>query len=169
VLRQSQFRIAALLVGVLSLVAVGSFSSLTVAAAARGKATVDGAPTFLATPQGVIWSFNIENGSGVVLRSADNGNHWRVALSTPQSQSNFGLVASYFLGPEDGWAALEEQQGNPIVYRTSDGGLHWDQADLLVAAPPPIMPVLFDQLFFAARNMAGCLRWAQTAPDPPVR
>ena len=149
-LRQSQFRIAGALVVVLALVAVGRFSSLPVAGAVQGAPTVGGAPTLLATTRGVVWSFNNENGSGVVLWSADNGSHWRVALSTPQSQSNFGLVASYFLGPEDAWAALEEQQGGTtIVYRTSDGGLHWDQADLLVAAPPPFMPVLFDQLYFA--------------------
>jgi hypothetical protein len=57
----------------------------------------------LSTTQGVVWSFNIENGSGVVLRSADDGKHWRVALSELASQDSFGLVASYFLGPEDAW------------------------------------------------------------------
>jgi hypothetical protein len=103
----------------------------------------------LSTTQGVVWSFNIENGSGVVLRSADNGNHWRVVLSEPASQSSFGLVASYFLGPEDAWAALEEQSGTTSVYRTSDGGRHWYRSDLLVVAPPPSMLVLFDELFFA--------------------
>jgi hypothetical protein len=103
----------------------------------------------LSTTQGVVWSFNIENGSGVVLRSADDGNRWRVVLSELASQVSFGLVASYFLGPEDAWAALEEQTGATSVYRTSDGGRHWDRSDLRIVAPPPSMPILFDQLYFA--------------------
>ena len=70
------------------------------AAGATQAAEASGAPTFLATTQGVVWSFNIENGSGVVLRSTDDGNHWRVVLSEPTSQVSFGLVAGYFLGSD---------------------------------------------------------------------
>jgi hypothetical protein len=134
---------------VLALVATGRSSHLAVAGAAQSAAPVGGAANILSTPPGVVWSFNIENGSGVVLRSTDDGDHWRVVLSEPASQSCFGLVASYFLGPDDAWAALEESSGTTSVYRTSDGGRHWYLSQVLVVAPPPSMPVLFDQLYFA--------------------
>ena len=147
-LRQPRLRLAATAAVVLAFVVTGRSSPLPVAGAAQ-NASLAGAANLLSTTQGVVWSFNIENGSGVVLRSADDGKHWRVALSELASQDSFGLVASYFLGPEDAWAALEEQSGTTSVYRTSDGGRHWDRSDVLVVAPPPSMPVLFDQLFFA--------------------
>ena len=120
------------------------------AAGATQAAEASGAPTFLATTQGVVWSFNIENGSGVVLRSTDDGNHWRVVLSEPTSQVSFGLVAGYFLGSDDAWAALEEQTGATSVYRTSDGGRHWYLSDLPIVAPPPNMTIFVsDQFYFA--------------------
>jgi photosystem II stability/assembly factor-like uncharacterized protein len=97
----------------------------------------------------VVWSFNIENGSGVVLRSTNDGNHWRVVLSEPTSQVSFGLVAGYFLGSDDAWAALEEQTGATSVYRTSDGGRHWYLSDLPIVAPPPNMTLVSDQFYFA--------------------
>ena len=148
-LRQSRFRLAATAVVVLALVAIGPPSHLSVAGAAQSATPVGGAVNLLSTTQDVVWSFNIENGSGVVLRSADDGNHWRIVLSEPVSQVSFGLVASYFLGPEDAWVALEEQTGATSVYRTSDGGRRWYLSDLPIVAPPPTMPTLSDQLYFA--------------------
>ena len=147
-LRQPRLRLAATAAVVLAFVVTGRSSPLPVAGAAQ-NAALAGAANLLSTTQGVVWSFNIENGSGVVLRSADDGNRWRVVLSELASQVSFGLVASYFLGPEDAWAALEEQTGATSVYRTSDGGRHWDRSDLRIVAPPPSMPILFDQLYFA--------------------
>jgi len=116
-LRQPRLRLAATAAVVLAFVVTGRSSPLPVAGAAQ-NAALAGAANLLSTTQGVVWSFNIENGSGVVLRSADDGKHWRVALSELASQDSFGLVASYFLGPEDAWAALEEQSGTTSVYRT---------------------------------------------------
>ena len=147
-LRQPRLRLAATAAVVLAFVVTGRSSPLPVAGAAQ-NAALAGAANLLSTTQGVVWSFNIENGSGVVLRSADDGNRWRVVLSELASQVSFGLVASYFLGPENAWAALEEQTGATSVYRTSDGGRHWDRSDLRIVAPPPSMPILFDQLYFA--------------------
>ena len=148
-LRQSQLRLAATAVVLFAFLAIGRSSPLPAAGAAQSAAAVGGAANLLSTTHGVVWSFNIENGSGVVLRSADDGNHWRVVLSQPASQVSFGLVASYFLGPEDAWAVSEEQTGATSVYRTSDGGRHWYLFDLPMVAPPPNMPLLSDQLYFA--------------------
>ncbi len=148
-LRQSQLRLAATAVVLFAFLAIGRSSPLPAAGAAQSAAAVGGAANLLSTTHGVVWSFNIENGSGVVLRSADDGNHWRVVLSQPASQVSFGLVASYFLGPEDAWAVSEEQTGATSVYRTSDGGRHWYLSDLPIVAPPPNMPLLSDQLYFA--------------------
>ena len=101
-LRQPRLRLAATAAVVLAFVVTGRSSPLPVAGAAQ-NAALAGAANLLSTTQGVVWSFNIENGSGVVLRSADDGNRWRVVLSELASQVSFGLVASYFLGPEDAW------------------------------------------------------------------
>lgn len=102
----------------------------------------------LATTGGVVWSFSLENGSGVVLRSSDDGEHWAIVLPGQTSGSGLGLVASFFLGPRYAWAAQEDQDGATSVYRTSDSGRHWTR----VALPEvllPSQPVLFDQLYFA--------------------
>ncbi|MGP8151648.1 MAG: WD40/YVTN/BNR-like repeat-containing protein [Acidimicrobiales bacterium] len=147
--RQSQLRLAATAVVLFAFLAIGRSSPLPAAGAAQSATPVGGAADLLSTTQGVVWSFNIENGSGVVLRSADDGSHWRVVLSELASQVSFGLVASYFLGPEDAWAVSEEQTGATSVYRTSDGGRHWYLSDLPIVAPPPNMPLLSDQLYFA--------------------
>ena len=81
----------------------------------------------LATPGGVIWSFQPGNGEAAVLRSADAGRHWRVAL--PAQGADAGLVASYFLGPDRGWAVQARRRtGKPeitTVFGTSDGGRRW--------------------------------------------
>lgn len=135
---------------VISLVAVAGNARVGKAATSEAVVFTD-APTLLATTRGVIWSFNIENGTGVVLRSTDDGSHWRVVLSEPTSQASFGLVAGYFVGADDAWAALEEQNGATSVYRTVDGGRHWYISDLPIVAPPPNQTTIFvsDQFYFA--------------------
>ncbi len=81
----------------------------------------------LATPGGVVWSLQPGNGEAAVLRSADAGRQWRVAL--PSQGTNAGLVASYFLGPDRAWAVQAHRRtGKPeitTVFGTSDGGRRW--------------------------------------------
>ena len=81
----------------------------------------------LATPAGVVWSFQSGNGDAAVLRSADAGRHWRVAL--PAQGAEAGLVASYFLGQDHAWAVqANRRNGKPeitTVFGTSDGGRRW--------------------------------------------
>jgi hypothetical protein len=138
--------LGAVAVVAMALVVTGCSSTVPGARTPQNAMTA-GAVGLLGTTHGVVWSFNNEGGSGVVLRSADHGRHWRVVLSPHVSTSSLGLVASYFLGPQHGWAAWEDENGSTSVYRTSDGGLSWHRSEALAGTPN--IPVLFDQLFFA--------------------
>jgi len=145
--RWRAFAVARAGAAVLSLAVAGCVSAAPGArdTSAGGPA---GAANVLATSEGVVWSFDNQGGSGVVLRSADGGRHWRVALPAQMPGSCCGLVASYFLGPQDGWAVRADQSGATSVYRTSDGGRRWQRAGVPAAASLA-GSVLFEQIVFA--------------------
>jgi photosystem II stability/assembly factor-like uncharacterized protein len=145
--RWRAFIVAGVGAAVLSLAVAGCVS-----AAPGGRDSSAGGPAgaanVLATSEGVVWSFDNQGGSGVVLRSADGGRHWRVALRDRAQGSSFGLVASYFLGSQHAWAVGESPGGISSVYRTSDGGQRWQRAGVPAAASLA-GPVLFEQIVFA--------------------
>lgn len=91
---------------------------------------VPGAADLLAAAGGVVWASHLRGDTSVILRSGDDGRHWRVALSVPTSNHDFGIVASYFLGPEHAWALDEHVDGASWVYYTSDGGRSWQTTGL---------------------------------------
>ena len=116
-----------------------------------------GAAQLLATPGGTVWAVNNSSPAGEsIFRSTDNGATWvsKLTVALP-STGCCGLVASYFLGAEHGWAVDEVLHGDGVgetttVYGTSDGGAHWRRSkglagDLTTNAGVP----LFDQLYFA--------------------
>jgi hypothetical protein len=132
--RWRAFVVAGVGAAVLSLAVAGCVS-----AAPRAHDTSVGGPAgaanVLATSEGIAWSFDNQDGSGVVLRSADGGRHWRVALPAQMPGSCCGLVASYFLGSQHAWAVEESPGGISSVYRTSDGGQRWQRAGMPVRWP----------------------------------
>jgi photosystem II stability/assembly factor-like uncharacterized protein len=82
----------------------------------------------LLSTRGVVWSFQPGNGTNGVLISPDRGQHWTVAL--PEQGTQFGLVASYFLGRGEAWAVEQHQHAygrgvTTTVFGTTDGGTKW--------------------------------------------
>lgn len=127
----------------LALVVTGG--SVSLGDARANKPLLDsGAPNFLATTNGVVWSF-----SQGVLRSTDRGETWRTVFPPNTSANEIGPAASYFLGPEDGWIVNVGAGVDTTVYRTSDGGEHWFQSAELEGVPSAGTSVLFYQLFFS--------------------
>ena len=137
------------------LLGMATFALLTLSVAGLAPrpsppgAAPTGAPGFLATPGGVIWSYP---GQGRVFRSPDGGRNWRQVLY------NSGLSASYFLGPDDAWAIdqVEHADGRgetTTVYRSVDGGATWQRSRPLPGDVTTFV-VLFDQLLFAGSQRA---------------
>lgn len=81
-----------------------------------------------ATDHGVVWSLQQAGGRPAVVRSANSGRTWRIALSSRKISSR--LVASYFLGPANAWVvqAHPRRSGDgevATITGTSDSGLAW--------------------------------------------
>lgn len=83
-------------------------------------AQLGGAANLLATSDGVVWSFanNFEHGPQV-LRSTDDGTHWKAVLEVPFLPNGFGLTASYFLGADDAWTVKQNEHGDGIGETTT--------------------------------------------------
>lgn len=68
----------------------------------------------------------------MTFRTADGGRRWDQGQQVPAD--NVGGPPLYFVNPNDGWmlligyATLDNGTGAPdVLYRTTDGGLHWNQ------------------------------------------
>jgi photosystem II stability/assembly factor-like uncharacterized protein len=156
------------------------FSTLTCGASLAGlgapdpTAQIEGAANLLATPGGVVWSFanNFEHGPQV-LRSTDEGAHWRSVLSVPYLPNGFGLTASYFLGDNDAWTVKQNLHGDGVgetttVYGTDDGGAHWWHTKALPGDLTTCCLVPFDQVYFANPQDGWVLGVAQDmSPNTP--
>ncbi len=88
-----------------------------------------------ATPAGVVWSFTPGH-LGQVARSANGGRSWQVVLPGGGPHTGLALSASYFLGPDLGWAVHQYSRSTSngsarqvtTILGTSDGGRHWWQS-----------------------------------------
>jgi photosystem II stability/assembly factor-like uncharacterized protein len=122
----------------------------------------------LLSTRGVVWSFQPGDGSNGVLISPDLGQHWRVAL--PEQGTQFGLVASYFLGRGEAWAVEQHQHAygrgeTTTVFGTTDGGTKWFQSEPLPGdVTGPSVPC--DQVYFSDGSH-GWLLAAGTALSIP--
>lgn len=142
--------LAAACAGLLALVlsCAGCSSSLSLGRPGRpGRAAEAGAATFLAAAHGVVWSFENEGGSGVVLRSTDNGQSFRVAL--PLQRQGFGLEGSYFLGPSDAWV-IDAARTTRVMGTTDGGKAWWQSAAIQGAGSAGCCGLLFEQLYFSS-------------------
>lgn len=85
------------------------------------------------------WALEVPrpSGSGVeqflIFRTVDGGNHWRRQVAGQPGSSNHtstysgGTLSIQFFDPTHGFIAV----GYPIqIYRTTDGGSHWNAIDL---------------------------------------
>jgi len=111
-----------------------------------------GSADLLATSRDVVWSLAPSDAGGAVLRSADGGRHWKIALAA--RPGFFGLVTSFFLGPQRAWAVDQHQHGDgrgetTTVFSTSDGGQTWRQSRPLPGDLSTCCTVLTDQVYFA--------------------
>jgi photosystem II stability/assembly factor-like uncharacterized protein/predicted small integral membrane protein len=65
------------------------------------------------------------NGGGFLFCTSDGGTKWR-AVTLPQTQLRSGyseyVYSDQFLDERSGWVA-----GQQTIFRTTDGGMHWDQ------------------------------------------
>jgi photosystem II stability/assembly factor-like uncharacterized protein len=131
---------AAVVLAVVALVA-RSCAPGSVAAGSAGSAAGSAGSQLYATSGGVVWSFAPGRVVGQVSRSTDGGRNWRVVLPGPGPHPNLALSASYFLGPDLGWAVHQylRDAASPhgarqltTVLGTSDGGRHWWRSAPLV-------------------------------------
>lgn len=99
-------------------------------------ASAGGAPDVLALPGGVVWLYT---GSSV-LRSTDNGASWsNLFPNWAETPTSLQVEGAYFLGKEDAWAVTDRQwpaqSGSTTIWRSTDGGLHWEKG---VSLPGPL-------------------------------
>jgi hypothetical protein len=111
---------------------VAAFAAMPVTANGRAPAVAAG-PGPVATRSGVVWSTSASEDRSEVLRSVDGGRSSHVALSVPSSPNLGGISATYFLGPQDAWAVDQRLHGDgrgetTVVYRSVDGGGHWQRS-----------------------------------------
>jgi hypothetical protein len=80
----------------------------------------------LALPGGVVWAYD----GTQILRSVDEGAHWRAVLPTwVQEPTALQVTGAFFLTARDAWAVTDHQWPAPpgvtTVWQTTDGGVTW--------------------------------------------
>ncbi len=143
------WRFAALAAAVALAFPAGGAQAANAGSPIAPAASAGGTPEVLALAGGVVWLYD---GSSV-LRSTDNGASWRrVFPNWAETPTSLQVEGAYFLGKDDAWAVTDRewpaQPGSTTVWRTTDGGLHWQEG---VSLPGPLsygVPT-FDQFSFA--------------------
>ncbi|HTV10392.1 MAG TPA: hypothetical protein VME20_00895 [Acidimicrobiales bacterium] len=82
----------------------------------------------LALPGGVVWAYD----GTEILRSTDEGAHWRAVLPTwPQKPTALQVTGAFFLTARDAWAVTDNQWPAPpgvtTVWQTTNGGATWHE------------------------------------------
>jgi hypothetical protein len=136
---------------------LGRMTPTTTVTAAAARAS--GAANVLALPDGVIWAYD----NGEVVRSADDGAHWRVALPTwPSTQLALQVTGAFFLNAADAWAITSHSWPAPpgvtTVWRTTNGGASWQQG---TSVPGPVGNTPFDSWSLPVQRTASAsVPWA---------
>ncbi|HKR70231.1 MAG TPA: hypothetical protein VJT16_15430, partial [Streptosporangiaceae bacterium] len=174
------------LVGVIAVVAAVGAAALTIVlrgsghgGVAAGSAAGSAGSPLYATAGDVVWSFTPGRVVGQVSRSTDGGRTWQVVLPGSTPHPNLALSASYFLGPDLGWAVHQYMRPDPdspygqsqvtTVFGTSDGGQHWwrgtpvpTSGDNFLSYQPDFTDARHGWLFGMQWTVDGDLVWDAT-------
>ena len=93
-----------------------------------GGGPASGSGEVLALPGGVVWAYD----GTQILRSTDEGAHWRPVLPTwSQEPTALQVTGAFFLTARNAWAVTDHQWPAPpgvtTVWQTTDGGATWHE------------------------------------------